>query len=176
MGRPSIYSQELADEIIRRYTDGELIKDILAADERMPHLSNFYRWEADRPDFREAIALARSKRADVYFEEALQIADDKSGDEKETKYGTVCDTEFVQRSRLRVETRLKAAAILNRDRYGDKQKVEVSGGITLRFAEMDDAELVAEVKRLGESVTKILATGFLEQVKAITAAPETGDE
>ncbi len=60
-------------------------------------------------------------QADALFDEALEIADDASGDWSTDKDGKkTLDHEHVQRSRLRVDTRKWAAGKLAPKRYGDK--------------------------------------------------------
>jgi hypothetical protein len=69
---------------------------------------------------------------DAIAEEALEIADDGSNDwmERRRKDGSteeVVNSEHVQRSKLRIETRLKLLAKWSPKRYGDKQ-THSSGG------------------------------------------------
>ncbi len=60
-------------------------------------------------------------QADALFDEALEIADDVSGDWSTDKDGKkVLDHENIQRSRLRVDTRKWAAGKMAPKRYGDK--------------------------------------------------------
>jgi hypothetical protein len=73
-----------------------------------------------------AIACARDVGYDKMAEECLEIADDGSNDwmEKLDKSGQpvgwLLNGDHVQRSKLRIETRLKLLAKFNPKRYGDK--------------------------------------------------------
>ncbi len=71
-------------------------------------------------------------QADALFDEALEIADDASGDwtvDKDGKKGV--DHENIQRSRLRVDTRKWAAGKMAPKKYGDK--LDLGGSIGLRW-------------------------------------------
>lgn len=73
---------------------------------------------------------ARAKEAQMELMEAslLDIADDKSGDVKLSEHGVKsCDTEFVQRSRLRVDTRKWLMSKLAPKKYGDRVVNEHQG-------------------------------------------------
>lgn len=94
--------------------------------------SEVYRWQADDEDFRGRIARARIEGFDAIAEEALEIADDGTNDwiEREREDGssdTVLDHEHVQRSKLRIETRLKLLAKWDPKRYGDKLDLNHGG-------------------------------------------------
>ncbi len=68
-------------------------------------------------------------QADALFDEALEIADEASGDWTTDKNGKLAlDHEHVQRSRLRVDTRKWAAGKLAPKRYGDKIQHTGEGG------------------------------------------------
>lgn len=130
MGRPSKFNQPVADEINRRLAKGESLRSICNGSD-MPHLSTVMRWLADpdRADFREQYAHAREVQADTLFDECLDIADDASGDTKVTEGGgEVCNTEFVQRAKLRIETRKWMVGKLAPKKYGDKIDLTSSDG------------------------------------------------
>ena len=91
-----------------------------------------------------AFACARDEGFDAIAADCLDIADDKSGDVKivggEDNPIEVCNTEFVQRAKLRIETRLKLLAKWDPKRYGDKVDPNHTGAIGLTIAP-EDAEL-----------------------------------
>lgn len=140
-GRPTNYSQELADEICRRIGDGESLRSI-CAETGMPGRTTVFRWLADpdRDDFRHQYAHARDAQADAIFDDMLEIADDAMNDwmQKRLRDGqveTVVDQEHIQRTRLRIDTRKWIAARLAPKKYGDKVDVGVSGGLTVALEE-----------------------------------------
>jgi hypothetical protein len=127
-GRPSIFTQELAALICSRMADGESLRSI-CRDEEMPSTATVFRWLAADVPFRDQYTRAMDSRADAFAEEILQIADDDSDDEvRDPETGnTRMNTEFVARSRLKVDTRKWLMARMAPKRYGDKVTQEISG-------------------------------------------------
>ncbi len=129
-GRPSRYTPELAAVICERLAEGETLRSV-CRDQAMPDKATVLRWLGDKTkaDFRDQYAHARDMQADALFDEALEIADDVSGDWFTDKDGRkVLDHEHVQRSRLRVDTRKWAAGKMAPKRYGDKVQHTGDGG------------------------------------------------
>ncbi len=132
-GRPSLYTEALAANICRRLAEGETLRSV-CRDKAMPDKATILRWLADKKkaDFREQYVYAREMQADALFDEALEIADDASGDWSTDKDGKkVLDHENIQRSRLRVDTRKWAAGKMAPKKYGDK--LDLGGSIGLRW-------------------------------------------
>ncbi len=147
-GRPSRYTPELAAKICARLAEGETLRSI-CRDVAMPSKTTLLRWLADERnvDFRDQYAHAREMQADALFDEALEIADDASGDWSTDKDGKkTLDHEHVQRSRLRVDTRKWAAGKLAPKRYGDKLQHTGEGGGPIR-AEVDLTGIPTDVLR-----------------------------
>ena len=107
----------------------------------MPSKTGFYEWldgtdldgeDLSAPDVRSG-RLARYARArklgyDALAEESLEIADDGTNDwvEREKEDGRLdveVDRDHIQRSKLRIETRLKLLAVWDPKRYGQMIKV-----------------------------------------------------
>lgn len=125
-GRPTDYSPELAELILTRLAGGEFLTRI-CRDHDMPDETTVRRWKRTREDFARAYAQAREEGADAHLEQAAEIADDGRNDtyvDPETGAERV-DHDVVARSRLRVETRMKLAAMINPRRYGQKVNLEV---------------------------------------------------
>ncbi len=126
IGRPSVYTDEVADKICDGLADARSLRSI-CLDCDMPNQSTVFRWLADEryASFRERYARAREAQADALFDEMLDIADDGSNDWVERKRedgtsDTVIDHEHVQRSKLRIEARKWMAGKLRPKVYGDK--------------------------------------------------------
>lgn len=97
--------------------------------EGMPPWRNIYFWMSRDSDLSAHIARAREVGYDNIAEECLDIADNSSNDfmdrEVKTAQGKievtrVADAEHIQRSKLRIETRLKLLAKWKPEKYGDK--------------------------------------------------------
>ena len=130
--RPSKFSDEIAAQIVARIAEGEPLAQI-CRDEGMPDPSTVWRWQQSDEAFAQAIARAREDGFDRIAEGTLEIADDGRNDwmEKFDKDGQsagwVINGEHVQRSKLRIETRLKLLAKWDPKRYGEKIQAEHSG-------------------------------------------------
>jgi len=147
-GRPSRYTPELAAKLCERLAEGETLRSV-CRDDAMPDKATILRWLADKAkaDFRDQYAHAREMQADALFDEALEIADDVSGDWSTDKDGKkVLDHEHIQRSRLRVDTRKWAAGKLAPKRYGDKVQHTGDGGGPIR-TEVDLTGIPTDVLR-----------------------------
>lgn len=131
MGRPSDYTPELVAEICSRISEGDSLRTICLAED-MPAKSSIFRWLLLHEEFRDQYELAAQARSDVFAEDMLDIADDGTNDwvEKENKDGSTyvaLNTEHVQRSRLRIDTRKWIASKLKPKKYGDKIVTEHTG-------------------------------------------------
>lgn len=130
-GRPSKFTPAILAEICERLSNGEPMAQI-CRDDGMPDATTVWRWGEADPDVSQAIARAREQGFDAIAVDALRIADDGINDKQVDADGrVVVDHDVVQRSKLRVETRLKLLAKWDPKRYGDRQQVEHSGKIGL---------------------------------------------
>lgn len=129
-GRPSKYSNTLAETICARIMDGESLRAV-CRDEEMPSRMTVLRWVASNEAFRDQYARACEIRADLLFDEMFEIADDATndymlqaskdaGDEDGVSLKAGFNSENVQRSRLRIDTRKWALSKMNPKKYGDK--------------------------------------------------------
>lgn len=144
-GRPSLYSDDLVTAICQRIAEGESLRAI-CRDEKMPACSTVFRWLAERTEFQEQYARATSARADMFAEEIIEISDDGSNDYMERKNSDgssyeVVNTEVINRSRLRVDTRKWLMSKMAPKKYGDKITAEHSGAVTVKIAD-DDKSLL----------------------------------
>lgn len=124
IGRPSKYTQDLADEICQRIREGEPVRQICLL-EHMPPQAVFYRWLQDKPDFREQYARAKEDQAETFAEELIDIADNSTNDwvERENQRGelyTAFNDEAVSRAKLRIEARKWLMGKMKPKKYGEK--------------------------------------------------------
>lgn len=130
-GRPSTYTQELADKICEEIALGSSLRTALKGDD-MPSMSMVFRWLREHKEFREQYARATEERTEAMSEDILDIADDGTNDymEKENKDGgtyEVLNSEAIQRSRLRVDTRKWLMSKMKPKKYGDKLDMTTNG-------------------------------------------------
>lgn len=120
MGRPTTYTPELAGLICERvatHTYG--LKKLCRMYNDMPSQSTINLWRFKHRDFSEQYAQAKVSQIETLVDEILEIADDTSQDQLINSHGnTVCNNEFIARSRLRVDTRKWLASKLVPKVYG----------------------------------------------------------
>jgi hypothetical protein len=126
IGRPSSFTQQIADIICIRISEGESLKSI-TLDEDMPDRATVYRWLAADPVFCDMYTRAREDQADTLADEILAIADEqpeiipvvdkRTGELIEHKL----DGAFLQWQRNRIDTRKWIAMKLKPRKYGDRQ-------------------------------------------------------
>jgi hypothetical protein len=142
MAQESTYTPELAEEICERIANGETLRDIC----RSPHMPSYrsvYRWREANPEFASRIAHARDCGFDVIAEETIAIADDATNDTIETEHGEKPNSEWIARSRLRVDTRLKLLAKWS-PRYSERIDV-TTGGQSLNLTAEERAAKLASI-------------------------------
>lgn len=125
-GRPSTFTQEIADRICERLADGEPLRQI-CRDEEMPAWRTVYDWKDADEGFAARIARAREAGHDAIAQDCLDIADETAFDTLQTEHGDRPNTEWISRSKLRIETRLKLLAKWDPKRYGERQTTELTG-------------------------------------------------
>lgn len=156
IGRPSDYSQELADAICERIADGESLRRI-CTDEDMPAKSTVFRWLSLNTAFSDQYAKAKEEQAESLFDEILDIADDGRNDymssvDDEGGLAYKLMGENIQRSRLRLDARKWMAGKLRPKKYGEKIEHEHSGSLNVSVNEMSDDDLASIAA--GVAVTK----------------------
>lgn len=122
---PSLYNEEIAAQIIERLCEGETLVDICKTD-GFPKVRTVSDWCKQHAEFKADFDFAREIGYDVIASDCLRIADDGVNDFVAGENGPAFNAEHVQRSKLRVETRLKLLAKWSK-RYGDKQTLEHTG-------------------------------------------------
>ena len=126
-GRPSDYSEEIADEICERLSDGESLRKICLSD-NMPSKTSVFRWLHSNSVFRDQYARAREAQADSMADDIIDIADDSMFDTYIDENGLEkTNHDVIARSRLRVDARKWIASKLKPKVYGEKIHQELTG-------------------------------------------------
>lgn len=73
-GRPSDYTEALADEFSNRVSEGRSLASV-CADDDMPSQQTVYRWMREKPEFREKIAFSREERKENTRHKLMSMAD-----------------------------------------------------------------------------------------------------
>ncbi len=146
MGRPSSYTQEVADKICSELMQQRSLRQI-CKDEGMPSEVTVFNWLQSNDQFFKNYARARDVQAEQMADELIDIADELPTitvcTPKGNTYETT-DSAGVNRNRVRVDTRKWVISKILPKKYGDKlelnAKVETSG--------MSDEELSARIALL----------------------------
>jgi hypothetical protein len=133
MGRPSDYTEDLAESIVEQLCDGKPLAEICRAD-GMPTDRTVRNWMEKDAEFSSAIARARVIGFDAIAADALRISDNVKEDPASR--------------RVRADTRLKLLAKWDPKRYGDKLDL-TSGG------EKIDLDDIAVATRLAAIFSRI---------------------
>lgn len=121
-GRPTIYTEAVAQEICERIAGGESLRNICAGP-RMPNQSTVLRWlfKVDESEeltaFLRAYRLARDCQAELIADEIIDIADEAT------------DRDTAAAAQVRIAARKWIAAKLLPKKYGDTQKIEHGGKV-----------------------------------------------
>lgn len=122
VGRPLEYNKEMGDYICELVAStGHGLLRLTRLYPELPDKTTINRWRYRNEEFRTQYAQAKLEQADILAEECLEIADDSAHDVAYDKDGNVmCNSEFIARSRLRIDTRKWLASKLLPKQYGDK--------------------------------------------------------
>ena len=116
------YTEKLANEICLEIATGiKSMEDLCAENLHWPRRRTICQWCFENEDFALKYARAKAFQTQWLVEEALKIAFDKSKDTYlDDKGNARCDHEWVQRSRLKVDTVKWLAGKLLPKTYGAK--------------------------------------------------------
>ncbi len=132
MSRPIEWTQDKKEKAIQiiftEMAQGKSLRQILNQDnENMPSRKLFYEWVAKDKELSDHYAKVMDLRSDVLFDEMIDIADDTSNDSVYTETGEKVNSEWINRSRLRVDTRKWILSKMNPKKYGDKTDITTNG-------------------------------------------------
>jgi hypothetical protein len=162
IGRPSIYTPELADRLCKAIAGGTTLLEV-CRQEWAPSHDTIYEWRKSRPEFSDALAHARKQCAGHLAESTVGIVD---AVETDSDYGAA----RVSKAREQVGVRRWLAGCLDRDTYGDKQQVDVRATMAhvVAFADLERKPVDADVVASGEAVMPRVV------VRRVTTAEDEG--
>ncbi len=116
MGRPSSYTDEIADKIVTRLAHGEGLRTI-CRDDDLPDRSTVMAWVDTNEEFSHRYARARDLQADYFADDVIDIADDASltPDDK----------------RIKIDARKWRAGRQAPGRWGDKVQINANVASTV---------------------------------------------
>ena len=133
--------------ILLEIEEGASLRSILRRDD-MPSRYTFFEWLHNDEEKTNQYARACEVRAEQIFEDILEIADETQGDKKFTESGEIIDSEYVARSRIKIDARKWMLGKMHPKKYGDKLDVTSAGekiqstpsAINVRIIENNDDE------------------------------------
>jgi len=124
VGRPTKYTQEMADYIIKRVASSKAGLHVLCkVDPKMPCQDTINEWRWLYPEFSSRYLLAKQHQSHLMAEYCEELSDEKTtyvdiaGQEK-------VDPGYIQHQRLRIDTRKWYASKVGAAFYGDRKLVE----------------------------------------------------
>jgi hypothetical protein len=152
IGRPSSFTQHIADIICVRISEGESLKSI-TLDEEMPDRATVYRWLAADPAFCDMYTRAREDQADTLADEIMAIADETPDlNPILDKHGALIEIQlhsaYLQWQKQRIDARKWTAMKLKPKKYGDRQILAGDSEAPLEVQNDAMTILAAAVKNL----------------------------
>lgn len=143
IGRPSIYTQELADEICAKIaSNGKGIQLLCAENAHWPSKDTIFEWLKKYSDFSDQYVQAKQLQIETFIDDILEIADDASQDLVTNEHGNlVSNNVSIARARLRIDTRKWLASKLVPKIYGLGKKDNVANVSVLErlINDLDDS-------------------------------------
>jgi hypothetical protein len=152
LGRPSSFTQDMADTICVRIAEGESLRDI-CKDEWMPDRVTIYRWLQAFPEFCNQYTRAREDQADTLADEIMAIADETPDlNPILDKHGALIEIQlhsaYLQWQKQRIDARKWTAMKLKPKKYGDRQILAGDSEAPLEVQNDAMTILAAAVKNL----------------------------
>lgn len=125
IGRPSIYTEELAKEICDAIaTQSKSLRQLCKENPHWPDRNTIFEWNMNRPEFSCQYTQARRNQIQTFIDDIIEISDNIEEDSKINEDGElVINKEWIARSRLRVDSRKWLACKLVPKVYGDRVNV-----------------------------------------------------
>ena len=136
-GRPTTVPPAMQDKICERLALGESLSKI-CRDDSMPGMSTIYAVLLRDDKFQERYTRAREQQSDTYMDQCVDIADDTANDtitliNKNGEEYEKTNFDHINRSRLKVDTRIKIAEKMAPRKYMPQNRTEHAGGVTVIY-------------------------------------------
>lgn len=130
MGRKSKITPAVIEKILQLLREGQSLRRICKENPDVPARENIFDYLDKDEDFATRYARAKEIGSHALVEDSIDIAD------------AAKDRTAVEKARVQIQARQWAASKLHPKKYGDKQTVEMEGGLnlTLNISQMDESE------------------------------------
>lgn len=136
MGVPLTYTKEIGEEIcLKIATSDKGMRRLCKENPHWPCYQTIFEWRIKIPSFGDQYAKAKQDQIETLVDQIIDIADDTSNDTliKKNKDGEnyeVCNTEWINRSRVKIDTRKWLASKLAPKIYGEKSESKIDHTVT----------------------------------------------
>ena len=149
--KPKYQTKKNAFMIFEAMRNGSSLREVCRSNE-WP-LTTVYDWL--NREYAEQYADAQARRADYYFDEMLEIADE-----------TPPDKDAIAAARLRIDTRKWVMSRMNPKKYGEKVDVAMSGGTKVTHdGEVKLTPNDMAIQRIDEIISKAIGSGQIGRVE-----------
>lgn len=167
---PRLFEPDMGEAVLKYIGEGYSLNQALQKVPGAPCWSTFWDWIYDAEKcpvspqhaaFGQAISRARKKQAAAFFDQCIEIANDKSNDliKRVDKHGNEQDTPnpvAVARAKLQIDTRLRLAELIDPTLYAVSKRLDVTSN--------------------GESINGKPSANSLEDAKARIMQALTGED
>ena len=124
------YTQEIADKICLRLSQGESLRSI-CRDSEFPAQSTVFKWLTEQKAFSERYAQAQERKMEAWQESLDEIADEALAEVKKCDDPKIASA-LVQAYRAKIDTRKWSMSKLAPKKYGEKIQQEHSGELGIK--------------------------------------------
>lgn len=130
MGRRPLYTDKLSLAVCAEIATSHKGLRTICKMKGMPSVETVLRWLRSKPDFCALYARAKAEQVELLVEDSIEIADDGRNDTFSDEDGNVIvNTDVIQRSKLRIDTRKWLASKLLPRKYGEQLNLNHAGQI-----------------------------------------------
>ena len=123
-GRPSLFSQELADTICERIALGESLRKVCRTDD-MPAMSSVFKWLRENKSFSEQYVKASEERTETQQEQLIEMGDEAIAHAESTDPKAA--NAVVSAYKLKADNLKWSMSKMKPKKYGDKLDVTSDG-------------------------------------------------
>jgi hypothetical protein len=132
-GRPSLYSEELIDEICVRLAQGQSMSKVCKSKD-MPHIATVWRWLNEKQEFHDKYMRAKEEGAEADADRIEEIAE-----------GVLTGEYGPQEARVAMDAYKWTAGKKKPKKYGERIQQDINVN---DYTQMDEEELAETIKRL----------------------------
>lgn len=143
-------NEKIFDEVISLIESGKSVREIFREKDYEVTRSAFNKWLNEDEGKSDQYARATSIRADMLFDEIIEIADKQGEDIKEVDGVKQVNHNIINRNRLQIDSRKWILSKMMPKKYGDKLDVTSGNEKIASLATLPTSELIERAKAVQE--------------------------